>query len=267
MCARGRSVDQGEVAVPMLPLDLVDAHGRNPRQILVRSAPGDGHGHRAEHAVPAVRKVGRLAPAQPLRPPRQKPGVGGRQLVLPRRPRHPLDAHSAAGRAGDPAHAIQEEDALRVSNVSVGAAAPAAAAPGPVGAGAGRSQPRAGGWPPPRAAPSGHTRTHDVSESEDSLDLHPAQWSGLPTTIVSGSRRDALRGPRAPVEAAGVVDARAHRALENAARVPQASTRHPHQPNHPRHTPTETELKPVPLTNVCQESKKLCRISHLRSQQ
>ena len=30
-----------------------------------------------------------------------------------------------------------------------------------------------------------------------------------------------------PVEAAGAVDARAHRALENAARFPQASTRHP----------------------------------------
>ena len=102
-----------DVALPRATQNELDADaGLNPRQILVRPAPGDRHGHRAEHTVPGSPKGRRhLAPTQTRRPPRQEPGVGGRQLVFPLRPWHPLDAHTAAGRTGDPAHPIQKEDA------------------------------------------------------------------------------------------------------------------------------------------------------------
>ena len=175
----------------MLPLDFVDAHGLNPRQILVRPAPGDRHGHRAEHTVPGSPKGRRhLAPTQTRRPPRQEPGVGGRQLVFPLRPWHPLDAHTAAGRTGDPAHPIQKEDAdaperhelepPRGARVILGPASPAARAPRPV----------AQVWvdldlesegPPLLAQP--HRPIHEsalfLNPIQDSLDLHPAFASEL----------------------------------------------------------------------------------------
>ena len=179
-------VDQGEIPMPVLPLDLVDAHGFNPRQILVRPAPGDGHGHRAEHAVPGGVKGRRhLAPTQPLRPPRQEPRVGGRQLVFSLRPRHPLDAHTAAPRAGDPAHPIQEEDAEaperheleppRGERVVLGAAAPAPRAArlvAPVRVDF-HLEPEGG----PLLAQSDrpiHESAMFLNPIQDSLDLHPA---------------------------------------------------------------------------------------------
>ena len=70
---------------------------------------------------------------------------------------------------------------------------------------------------------------------QDSLDLPPAvrlraQWCRFATTIVSGSRRDALLmvppGPYGRCRRRGRTN-RAHRAVENAARFPQPSTGHP----------------------------------------
>ena len=209
-----------------------------------------------------VRKVAaRLAPAQPLRPPRQKPGVGGRQLVLPRRPRHPLDAHPAAGRAGDPAHAIQEEDAQaperheleppRVQRVVVGAAAPAAAAPGPVAPVRVdlNLEPEGGPLPaqPRRAI---HEPTMFLNPIQDSLDLHPAvasEPSGLvyqpPWSQGRGGMRCADRGPCGSCRRRGRT--RPPRLGKRCA-FPTSFYKASHQPNHPRHTPTETERKPRP---------------------
>ena len=197
--------DQGQVAVPMLPLDLVDAHGLNPRQILVRPAPGDGHGHCAEHAVPAGPKGRRhLAPTQTLRPPGQKPRVGGRQLVFPLRPRHLLDAHMAAGRAVDPAHPIQEEDAdaperhelepPRGERVVLGTAVPAPRAARPI------AQVRVDFDLEPEGRPLPAQAYRPIHESamflnpiQDSLELHPAvrlrdRWVVLPQPLSQGRR-------------------------------------------------------------------------------
>ena len=198
-------VDQGEIPMPVLPLDLVDAHGCNPRQILVRPAPGNGHGHRAEHAVPGGPKGHRhLPPAQALRPPRQEPRVGGRQLVFPLRPWHSLDAHTAARRAGDPAHPIQEEDAEAPERhelepphrerVVLGAAAPAPRAARPV------AQVRVDCDLQPEGGPLLAQSYRPVHESamflnpiQDSLELHPAvrlrgRWSVLPQPLSQDRR-------------------------------------------------------------------------------
>ena len=94
--ARGVNlVDQGQVLMPPLPLDLIDADGADTSKIHVRPSPGHGHVHRPKNVVPTdVESLGDLLPAQPLGPPRQKPGIGRGQVVLALCPRQPLHPHT-----------------------------------------------------------------------------------------------------------------------------------------------------------------------------
>ena len=95
----------------MLPMDFIDADRANPGEIHVISAPRDRHRDRPEHLVPAGAEDARdLLPTEALGPAREKPHVGGRQLVLPVGPGHPLDGHAAA-RAIDAAHHVEKEHA------------------------------------------------------------------------------------------------------------------------------------------------------------
>jgi hypothetical protein len=45
-------VHQGQIVMPSLPLDLVDADRRDAAEVLVRSAPGHGHGDRPKDVSP-----------------------------------------------------------------------------------------------------------------------------------------------------------------------------------------------------------------------
>ena len=94
--------------MPTLPQHLVHPDRRDPIYRHPRPTPLDRHLHRAKHRGPAGREDARhLGPAQPPRPARQKPHVAPRQLVLARRPRHPLHLHAALD-ALHPPHRIDQ---------------------------------------------------------------------------------------------------------------------------------------------------------------
>ena len=103
-------IDQGDVALPSAPSDLVDADGADPPQISVLQPPGYRHLHRPHHAVPArMEDLRHFLPAQPPGPPCQKPHVGGGQGTLALGPRDALHLHSA-NRTIDPPKGIKEEN-------------------------------------------------------------------------------------------------------------------------------------------------------------
>ena len=105
-------VDQGEYRCPCCHWISSMPTAAIPVRSWCARPSGNGHGHNRGTRCPRwFERSPRPPAAQALRPPRQEPRVGGRQLVFPLRPLHALDAHTAARRAGDPAHPIQEEDA------------------------------------------------------------------------------------------------------------------------------------------------------------
>src|SRR5512135_3568936 len=102
-------VDQRQVAVPPLPLDLVDAQGLDPGQRAVRQPPGHRVVDRAVHGVPGGMEDHRdLLPREPLGPTREGPAISRGLPAFAVTPGDPLDDH-ATHRAVDAAHGVDEE--------------------------------------------------------------------------------------------------------------------------------------------------------------
>lgn len=81
-----------------LPLDLVDADGRNALRIAVHQAPADGVPHRVADVFPgAVKHRGDFLPTEAPRPAGQEPLIRGRQPALASRPGNAFDHHAARG--------------------------------------------------------------------------------------------------------------------------------------------------------------------------
>ena len=169
-------VDQGEVAVPAVPLNLIDAEGGDIAQVLMRAAPGHGHGHRVVDVGPAgVEDLGHRGPTQALGPPGQEPGVGGGELLLARRPRGslPRGRHSAGtgpgaarrGRTPRGPRAAQTRSAARSACRRSGRAADSASTAGGSG-GAGAGGRRGAGGPGRPRAGRPRTRSRAASESD-----------------------------------------------------------------------------------------------------
>jgi hypothetical protein len=107
-------IDEGQEVAAVLPVDLVDADRANAGEIHVITPPGDGHGDRPKHLVPAGTEDARdLFPTEALRPPREESHVGRGELVLAVRPGRLLDGHATTGTRDAPHH-VEQEDA-RVS--------------------------------------------------------------------------------------------------------------------------------------------------------
>src|SRR5512142_426693 len=76
-------VDQRQVAMPPLPLDLVDTQRLDPLKRAAPQTPLDGELHRAVDRFPGgMERRCYLKPRQPLGPPGQEPAVGRGQLTL-----------------------------------------------------------------------------------------------------------------------------------------------------------------------------------------
>src|SRR5262249_29288950 len=104
-------VNERQEIPAVLPVDLIDADRVNTGEIHAIPPPRDGHGDRAEDRIPASPKDARdLGQTEALRPPREKPHVGRRELMLAVRPGHLLDADATA-RAVDAPHHVEEEHA------------------------------------------------------------------------------------------------------------------------------------------------------------
>ena len=102
-------VDQREVGMAVAPLHLIDADDLDPQEVTV----GQPLLHRmfqgSKHGVPCrVEGIGPSMPREPLGPPRQKPALAGRELLLALSPGHLFDDH-AAGRALHPPHRVTEK--------------------------------------------------------------------------------------------------------------------------------------------------------------
>src|SRR5712691_5599361 len=217
-------VHQRHVAMAALPLNLVEADRFDAREIHVRPAPRDGHRDRPEYLVPTrLKDDGDVAPTEALGPAGEEPGVGGRDRVLPLRPRHGFDAHRLAGAAVDASHQIQEEDAqpperhelkpTQANGVVVPAAAPTARTPRPA----------------PRVRVNFHVQREPIrlfdqldgpidepalllDPIQDSLDLHPVARLRDPGVfrhlhcLRVGNGMRLIAAACARVEAAGAVD-------------------------------------------------------------
>lgn len=90
-------VNQGEVLVPPLPLNLIDANGLNAFKRAMLESPLDGHGYRAIDGFPRCPKDrGDLFPGEPLGPAGQEPLESDGQRTLAIRPGNDLDLDAAA---------------------------------------------------------------------------------------------------------------------------------------------------------------------------
>src|SRR5690606_21466076 len=103
-------IDQGEVLVPLLPRQLVDADCGDSVEVSVGFAPLDGEPHRSKDGSPArAEATRRLGPAQHLGPRRQEPREGSRHRRLAVAPRQQLDLDPASW-AVAPSGPIDEVD-------------------------------------------------------------------------------------------------------------------------------------------------------------
>src|SRR6266545_344171 len=103
-------VDEGQVAMPDLPLDLVDTDRADSRQVKMTATPLNRHFYGLKDLVPVdLEGFGHLLPTQPFGPAGQKPGEGSRHCGLTLRPGHGFDVHPT-GRTVDPTRGIEEED-------------------------------------------------------------------------------------------------------------------------------------------------------------
>jgi hypothetical protein len=95
--------------VALFPGNFINSDGFDVIEIHEGSSPFDRELHRSENGRPAgIEGVGNLGPAQFLRPPRQKPHIGRRNLVLAIGPRYQFDHDPAVG-AVHSAHSVQKE--------------------------------------------------------------------------------------------------------------------------------------------------------------
>jgi hypothetical protein len=93
-------VDERQEVRPVLLMDFIDADRANCCEIHMIPPPGDGHGNRAEHLIPAGAEDARdLLPTEALGPGGEKPHVGRRELMLAIGPGHLLNRPPHRGHA------------------------------------------------------------------------------------------------------------------------------------------------------------------------
>jgi hypothetical protein len=199
-------IHEGQEVSAVLPVDLIDADRSNSGEIHVIPPPGDGHGHRPKHLVPAGAKEARdLLPTEALCPRREKPLVHRGELMLALGPRHLLHGDPTAG-AVDAPHHVEEEHAQAPERDELEAARrePVVCRARLSAPGASRSI---------AAVRRDVDRQREASDLllelhravdkspmllnpvQDSLDLHPAvrlrEWLASSTAILAESTRDA----------------------------------------------------------------------------